>query len=229
MTVRVLLNQKGGVGKSTLTVNLAAVTAEATGVNAEGSSTVLAVSVDPQGSASWWADRVQEEGHELPFHIAQEEDPENLRVLTELQGISDVFVDTPGWIGSGNNDPRSRKLFGVLMDSADQLIIPMTTDPLSFVPTMNTIEDIVKPSGNSYVVVINNWDPRNGKAELNEAREMALEAGWPIANTVIRGYRIHARASLTGKVITSYGSNRLALEAKSDFQKLALELATGRW
>ncbi|MBM4574881.1 AAA family ATPase [Rhodococcus hoagii] len=222
MTVHVLLNQKGGVGKSTLTVNLAAVTAKVT----QGSDeSVLAVSVDPQGSASWWSERVED----LPFMIAQEDDPTKLRGLADIPGISHVYVDTPGWIGSSKNDAETQELLGTLMDSADLVIVPMTTEALTFDPTARTIEQVVKPSGNPFVVVINAWDPRDGQRDLEETRELVQKMGWPLAKTVIRRYKLHTRAAARGQVVTSYGGNRLALEAKSDFQDLALELASGRW
>ena len=45
---------------------------------------------------------------------------------------------------------------------------------------------------------------------------------------MIRHYKLHARASADGQVVTEYPANRVALQAREDFYKLALEIiATG--
>lgn len=220
MTVHVLLNQKGGVGKSTLTVNLAAVTAEATQKPDAENQSVLAVSVDPQGSATWWSERVDD----LPFVISQEDDPEKLRMLPELNNFSSIFVDTPGWLGTGGDDPMIK----VLMESADLVVIPTLTQPLAFDPTARTVE-MVKSFGVPYVVVINGWDPRDGLLALTQTQDLINGQGWPLAKTVIRQYRIHTNAAAEGRVVTSYPDNKISFNARNDFHKLALELATGRW
>jgi len=109
MAVHVVLNQKGGVGKSTISVNLAAVTADVLnhGDDPDASSPVLALSVDPQGSAVWWASRI----NDLPFHIAQaHDDVEGLKKLKDLRGIEHVYVDTPGWIDLDSDDDSSDPL-----------------------------------------------------------------------------------------------------------------------
>ena len=51
------------------------------------------------------------------------------------------------------------------------VIVPMETEPLSFDPTARTIRKILEPRGIPYTVVINNWDPRDGKSDLEETKD----------------------------------------------------------
>lgn len=232
--VHALLNQKGGVGKSTLAVNLAAVTAHVLNHadDSEGRSPVAAVSIDPQGSAVWWASRIDD----LPFHIVQaHDDLAGLRRLKQLPGIKHVYVDTPGWVdlatGEDATDPLGRgpgsDALRAVLDVVDLVIVPLEPEPLSFDPTARTIRKVLEPRGVSYVVVINNWDPRDGIHDLNETKEFAKANGWPLAHTVIRHYKLHTRASADGLVVTEYPANRVALQAREDFYRLALELNVG--
>lgn len=230
--VHVLLNQKGGVGKSTIAINLSAVTAEVltAGDDPDAVSPVAAVSVDPQGSAVWWADRIKS----LPFHVIQaHEDLDGLRKIRELPGIKQVFVDTPGWLdlNSNGSDPLGSGSAGdalrAVLDLADHVIVPIECEPLSFDPTARTIQKVIEPRGLPYTVVINNWDPRDGQTDLNQTKDFVRHNKWPIAHTVIRHYKVHTRASAEGLVVTEYPANRVSLQASQDFFKLALELQLG--
>jgi chromosome partitioning protein len=105
--------------------------------------------------------------------------------------------------------------------------VPIETEPLSFDPTARTINKVLRPRGIPYIVVINNWDARDGKADLEETKDFVRANGWPLAKIVIRHYKLHARASADGMVVTEYPLNRVALQAREDFYKLALELNAG--
>ncbi|MEG8037671.1 ParA family protein [Sphingomonas sp. LR61] len=69
MRIVTVLNQKGGVGKSTVVMNLAAIAAK--------HSRVLVVDLDPsQRTLTDWAETADEQGIALPFDFTDENDPQ---------------------------------------------------------------------------------------------------------------------------------------------------------
>lgn len=235
--ITVVLNRKGGIGKSTITVNAAAITADVYGKSPDGDPNYVAViSIDPQGSATWWANRVEE----LPFTCMQIDSPEDLEDLADLRKsdkIKHVFIDTPGWASLTEEQKRqavdplgkgpAADALRTVLKYADDVLIPIEPEGMGFVPTADTITEIVKPRKLPYMVVVSNWDPRDGRVDLEETQEFVRRQNWNLANTIIRHYKLHARAAVDGQVVTQYPKNRVAMEAREDFYRLALELGVG--
>jgi chromosome partitioning protein len=229
--VDVLISQKGGVGKSTLTVNVSAVVAENLGVPKEGNSPVVAVGIDPQGSTEKWADRVEEDC--LPFdYMAASDDPGAVAALKTDPEVRRILVDCPGFLDVKSNartrdplgDGAAANALRSILDVADRAIVPMTTEYLSREPTEYTIERVLKPRSIPFVVVVNLWDPRDGTEDRDETFAWIDKHAYPRAPHAIRKYKIHAHAAEDGIVVTRYKESGTALRAREDFYRLALHL-----
>lgn len=205
MRLIAVANQKGGVGKTTVTMSLAAVAAE-------NGSRVLVVDVDPQASAGFWADQA---GERLPFDVASDIDPNNLARLRSLD-YDVVFVDTPGSL-------EGRSVLAAVLDEADFVILPTEPAALAVQPLVRTINDVVLPRGVEYRVLLNKVDPRV-PADAHDAASLLDSAGLSRFRNYVRQYKVHTTSPIDGRVVTQYPHDRSAERASDDFQRIALEL-----
>lgn len=110
-----LLNQKGGVGKTTLALHLA-------GAWSADGSAVLVVDADPQGSALDWAEQRAREGHAHRFGVIGLPRETLHRELAGLaRGAAHVVIDGP---------PRVTGIARSALLAADMIVVPVQPSPL---------------------------------------------------------------------------------------------------
>jgi len=200
-----VVGQKGGIGKTTTAMSLAAVAAEA--------ASVLLVDADPQGSATWWAHRA---GHRLPFDFLPQQDVAELRRL-RLLDHDVVLIDTPGSL-------EGREMLGAVIQASDLVVLPTQPSALTLVPLMRTVAEVVIPRRVEHRVLLNIVDPRS-RSESDEARALLDRHKVPYFEATVRRYMAHERAPLDGLVVTQYPArDRYSLRAVDDYRKIALEL-----
>jgi chromosome partitioning protein len=140
----VVANVKGGVGKTTTTVYLAAVAVE------KGYDDVVVVDADPHASSAIWLEERPLDGVEVVEAPSQ-------RTLVRAMSRADalVVVDTP---------PGDERLLRTSIDAADSVVIPTRAGGVEFPRVATTLEMI--PSRTPRGIVISS--ARLGTNDLDE-------------------------------------------------------------
>ena len=169
-------SEKGGVGKSTLSVHLAGAFQE------RGLSAVLIDEDGRVGSALRWAAR----GPGLPFPVLE---PAAVKPK-KLGGADVVVIDTEG-------RPKRREL-RILGERADVILVPSGVSTLELDATAELMaffhED---PQTRRRTRVVVNRVPPVGRAG-EVAREDLRESGVTVCNTLVRSYAAYVRAAELG-------------------------------
>ncbi len=198
-TIISLTSFKGGVGKSTLAVNLA-------GALALNASTIL-VDEDPLQSCYQWA----KQNGRLPMPVVLPEEVGNV----DLGASRYLLVDTEG-------RPKPEDL-SELIRSSTWTLIPCGTSGLEINGTLRLIGALRSADAEltKVKVVITKAPPVGTVGQ--QARDALREAGIPVATSVVRSYVAHQKAAELGVMVRDVPDPR-APQAWADVLELAMEV-----
>jgi len=209
MTSRIfsVSNQKGGSGKTTLSMNLAA------GLSRRGRT--LVIDADPQGSASQWSSSATED---KPFPVSVISVGGNLthEVNRFSRDYDYVVIDCPPTLETENTSKA--------MVVADTVLIPVLPSPVDLwasVRLANTIEQIkqIKPQLKAHIV-INQLEPRSA---LSRAMKDALEEfDIPALNSGLRRRAIYRNVAIEGSSV--YCAGKQAQPAIDEIEQIIEEV-----
>jgi chromosome partitioning protein len=200
MKIIMAVNQKGGSGKSTPTVHLAAAAEQA------GDGPVVISDTDPQGTAGDWFNQRKRAGIDTPRYapLSLSDLPAKVRALSDA-GAAYLLIDTAPSIGAVNAD-----LFAV----ADLILIPLNPTPADLRSLVKGLP-LVKQSGAPFQFVL-----ARVRANLknNEGTAMALETLGLVLPT-----RMHERVIYADTF--AHGKSALEIEPKG----VAAQEVTALW
>jgi len=158
MKMIVVANQKGGSGKSTLTVHLAAAAEHA------GDGPVVISDTDPQGTAGDWFNQRKKAGLDTPRYapLAMSDLAQKVQALDDA-GAAYLFIDTAPSVGSVNAE---------LFAAADLILIPLNPTPADLRALVKGLP-LIKASGTPFNFILARVRPN---LRNNDGTAMALEA-----------------------------------------------------
>ena len=186
-----VINQKGGTGKTTLSMNLAA------GLSRRADTVVL--DLDPQGSSRQWASMGSQP---FPATIKQINGNWDARTLhRNYQAFKHMVLDCPPSLESHASMQALR--------ACDVALIPVLPSPVDLWASMNLPEEIeearkVNPKIRAYLV-LNQLEPRS--ALSSAMRDALIEFGMPVLDAGLRRRAAYRNAALEGLSVYQMGGH----------------------
>lgn len=194
MKTIVIANQKGGSGKSTLTVHLAAAAEHA------GDGPVILTDTDPQGTAGDWFNQRKKAGIDTPRYapLALEALPERLQAL-DAAGAAHLFIDTAPSVGAVNAE---------LFANADLILIPLNPTPADLRALVKGLP-LIRASNKPFSFVLTRVRPN---LRNNEGTAMALDALGLVIPQRMHERVIYAETFAHGKTALELEPNGVAAQ-----------------
>lgn len=200
-------NQKGGTGKTTLALNLAA------GLQRRGNTLVL--DADPQASISQWAAMSGDSGH-LPAVQAVAQDDVLARIAQGTRGHRYVVIDCPPTLQTA--------MVGDVLNNVDVLLVPIQPSPVDLWASVD-ITAAVRHSrlhnpGLKAFVVLNQLDSRNALSRF--MHEALAELEFPTLRAGLARRAAYRSAAVEGTSV--YGLGHRGKAAAREVEALIEEL-----
>lgn len=195
MKIITITGYKGGVGKSTTAVHLAAFLQEY-------GPTVL-VDGDPNRTALNWAKRGA-----FPFETV---DQRQAMKATSRKGLEYLIIDTPARPDS--DDMKE------LAEGGDLLILPTKPDVISLEPMLQTVTDLGAAKFRVLLTIVPPYPSKEGET----MRKDLMENGLPVFRGMIRRTNGFEKAALAGQTVKEVNDPRLKA-AWDDYATVGKEL-----
>ena len=205
MPVIALVGNKGGAGKTTLTVNLAA------GLTRYARTAI--VDADPQGSSVHWYANA-EAGRITPVYQAE---PDLFGQIENLKRQYDyVVADCPPSVHAPQTD--------AILKMADLALVPVQPSPVDLWATVHIEEAIaeaqqINPLLNA-LLVINQMESRSTLSQL--IREALAQIAVPVAKLAVRKRAVYKASALEGRTVFDMGKR--GEEAAAELDQLIKEV-----